>query len=358
VRQGRIGETKESKEKEDAMKRTSLKKIAFMASIFAALAMILGSVDAMAAQRIVIKLTTVQLPQQQMGKGSAQLAKMVKGQLGDKVDMKVYPAAQLYSGDEEMTALSRGEIQMAFAISSKLETLGPEFQAWKLPYMFPNAEIAYKVLESDAVQSLRDKLTQKNFRMLGIVDSGNVLVSNSKHPITKPEDFKGIKMRSFGRMGKDTLEMLGAQAVVTASEETYSALQQGVIDGMSVPNSVFLARKYYTVQKYVTDMGIMQFTSVVLLTNPNFWNNLPADVRTKLTAIINKVIGDMRAEMATENPKILKEIAGKGCQTVQLTPAQEAVFKKALAGVSTKYGPEIGLDLIARIEKKIAELTK
>ena len=60
-----------------------------------------------AANKIQIKFTTIQMPKQQMGKAALTLAKWVKKDLGDKVDMKVFTSAQLYRGKEELEAVRR-----------------------------------------------------------------------------------------------------------------------------------------------------------------------------------------------------------------------------------------------------------
>jgi len=340
------------------VKTRSLKKISVVLGALLALVLTLGLSSAPAADKITIKLTTVQMPKQQMGKGAQQLATIVKKELGEKVEIKVYPSAQLYGGKEEIEALMRGEIEMCFPIGSQLENVDPALQLFKLPFIFPSAHVAYKVLDSDIGTALMKKVLDRNILSLGIFTSGNVLFANSKRPLLMPEDFKGLKMRSFGRMGKDTLQALGATAVVTASEETFSALQQGVIDGMSTPNSVYLLRKYNTVQKYVTDGGMVNFTNGYLLANAKFWNGLPGDVRTPLKAIIDKVIADMRKEMDEENIKINERIKKTGNELFILTPEQVAAWEKALQVVYTKYGPEIGEDMIKKVQDRVKELSR
>jgi C4-dicarboxylate-binding protein DctP len=339
------------------MKRLAHKRFGWMLGVLLA-ALLVFNVSGAQAKKITIKLTTVQMPKQQMGKGAQQLAAMVNKELGDKVEIKVYPSAQLYGGKEEIEALMRGEIQMCLPIGSQLENVDPALQLFKLPFVFPSAEVAYKVLDSDIGTALMKKVFDKNILSLGIFSSGNVLFSDSKRPLLMPEDFKGLKMRSFGRMGKDTLEALGATAVVTASEETFSALQEGVIDGMSTPNSVYLPRKYNTVQKYVTDGGMVNFTNGYLLANVNFWNGLPGDVRAPLKAIVDKFIADIRKEMDEENVKINEQIKKTGNELFILTPEQAAAWKKALQVVYTKYGPEIGEDMIRKVQDRVAALSR
>lgn len=311
-----------------------------------------------AAKKITIKLTTIQMPKQQMGQAVLRLQKMVNSQLGDRVQIKAFTSAQLYRGKEEIEALMRGEIDISFVIGSRLETLDPAQQAFKLPFLFKNVDIAYNILDGSTGQELFKKLRTKNLHYLGLVNSGNVVFSNAKRPLRLPKDFEGLKMRSYGRMGKDTAAGLGATAVVTASSETFSALQQGVIDGVMTPNSVYLKRKYNTIQKYVTDGGVVNFTVAVLLANDKFWNGLPSDIRSKLDQIVNSVITDMRKEMKANNEKIFDNIRAAGNEVHHLTPEESAAWKKTLQPLYAKYGPEIGFALIENIQGQVKKLAQ
>jgi TRAP-type C4-dicarboxylate transport system substrate-binding protein len=110
-------------------------RLSLVLAISLTLLLALNLSEPLAAKKITIKFTTVQMPKQQMGKAALQLGKAVNSQLGDKVQMKVFTSAQLYRGKEEIEALMRGEIQMAFVIGSRLEGIDPALQCFKLPYV-------------------------------------------------------------------------------------------------------------------------------------------------------------------------------------------------------------------------------
>jgi C4-dicarboxylate-binding protein DctP len=333
-------------------------RLSLMLAIFISIVLVGFLSETMAAKKITIKFTTVQMPKQQMGMAALKIAKIVNSQLGDRVVMRVYPSAQLYRGKEEIEALMRGEIEMSFVIGSRLESLDPSLQCFKLPFLFENVDVAYKVLDGPMGKELFKKLPPRNLQFLGLVNSGNVVFSNAKRPLRLPKDFEGLKMRSYGRMGKDTAAGLGATAVVTASSETFSALQQGVIDGVMTPNSVYLKRKYNTIQKYVTDGGTVNFTNTALLANLKFWNGLPDDVRSKLKAILDNVTAEMRMEMKAANEKIFDRISKAGNEVHHLSPEETAAWAKALQTLFVKYGPEIGESLIGDLRKEIAKFSK
>ena len=335
------------------MSKTAFNVAVIHFSFLVILALIAAPAAGGAEEKITIRLTTIQMPGQQMGAACSRLAEKVARTLEDKVDLRVYPSAQLYRSKEEIEALARGEIEMSFVIGSKLEVLDPSFQILKLPFLFPDVDTAYAVLDGPVGDELFGILPGKGLHFLGLVHSGNVVLSNSKRPLLRPEDFQGLRMRSFGRIGKDTLAALGAMAVVTASSETFSALQQGVIDGLATPNAVYLKRKYETVQKYVTDGGMLNFTNSVLLANEASWKRLPEDIRLELERIIAQLIAEMRMEMAEENERIFDRIRKSGNEVYRLTPEQLTTWKKLLKSVYDRHVADIGTDLFERTVKSI-----
>jgi C4-dicarboxylate-binding protein DctP len=312
------------------------------------------------AAPIEVKITTVQLRQQQMGVGIERLAKYINAdpKLKDKVRVRTYPAAQLYTGQEETQALIKGEIQLSYVIASSMDLVHPSMELWKLPYLFPDIETSYKVMDGPVGKKAFGNVEAKGLTIVGSVSSGTVIVSNSKHAIRKVEDFKGLKMRSFGPMGATTLRALGAMAVVTASEETYSSLQQGVIDGATTPAGVFLARKYYDVQKYTSNAGMLNATFGFLVANSAWWKGLPADVKSGLSDAIQKVIKEQRHEIIVDDEKVFEQIKAKGCQLEVIPSAEQANWKAALQPVYTEFGPKVGSDLVKEAQQEVEKLTK
>ncbi|MEO0249480.1 MAG: hypothetical protein ABIN58_08060, partial [candidate division WOR-3 bacterium] len=96
--------------------------------------LVLGWFGSALSAPIELKITTVQMKHQQMGVGIERLAKYIAAdaRLKDKVRVRTYPAAQLYTGQEETQALIKGEIQMAYVIASAMDLVHPSMELWKL----------------------------------------------------------------------------------------------------------------------------------------------------------------------------------------------------------------------------------
>lgn len=315
--------------------------------------------EASSGETIKIKITTTQNPNQQMGKGLAMLIENLEKELGSRVEVSGYDSAQLYTGSEEITACEHGDIQMFFGIGGTMETVSKSVMAVKLPYLFPDSETAYKVLEDPEINEMvYGKLKESGLRLVGLFGSGSSLVANNKHAITGPGDFNGLKMRVPGTMEAMNLGQLGASSITTPSEETYSSVQQGVIDGMITPTSVFLARNFNEVQDYVTDPGLMALTIGYLVCNEKWLASLPQEDQDKILKAIDTTITQMREDIQSETEEIFVKCEELGCQVYTMTPEDVAAMREALLPVYDEMAKEIGPEVIEAMQAKVEEVTK
>ena len=127
------------------------------------------STRVMAQQPVDIKITTIQLKQQQMGVGIERLATYVKEVLGNKVRVRAYPAAQLYSGKEEIEAVLKGEVQIAYVLASIFEPIEPSWNIKNLPFLFPNDSVQYAVFDGPVGKRIYSKFEQKGAFVLAMV---------------------------------------------------------------------------------------------------------------------------------------------------------------------------------------------
>jgi C4-dicarboxylate-binding protein DctP len=166
-------------------------------------------------------------------------------------------------------------------------------------------------------------------------------------PLRTPADAKGLKFRI---MSSDVLEAqfkaVDANPQKLAFAEVYQALQSGVVDGAENPWSNIYTKKFYEVQKYITqsDHGVLDY---MVVTNASWWNGLPADIRKGLAKAMQESIAyGNKIAMADDASYRAKVIAAKKAKIITLTKAQKAEWRKAMKPVWAQFEPEIGQDLI------------
>jgi hypothetical protein len=89
---------------------------------------------------------------------------------------------------------------------------------------------------------------------LSVGETGYRQISNSKRPMIKPDDMKGIKVRVVGSpMYGEIMSGMGANPTFMSWADAQPALASGAVDAQENPLEVFLAAKIHTLgQKYVT----------------------------------------------------------------------------------------------------------
>ncbi len=111
---------------------------------------------------------------------------------------------------------------------------------------------------------------------------------NNVRPVTKPEDVKGVKYRVMQNpVYIDMFSSLGGSAVPMAWGETFTAVQQGTIDGLEIPIAVIDSSKYYEVTKYLS-LTNHTYSMIALLMSKKSYDKLPADLQKAVRARAGK----------------------------------------------------------------------
>ncbi len=317
--------------------------------IFASLAVVAGLLaggSAMAADPIVIKFSHVVADSTPKGQGALMFQKLVAERLGDKVKVEVYPNSQLFGDGKEMEALALGDVQLIAPSLSKFDRYTKKLQVFALPFLFDDIAAVDRFQASDIGHSLLRSMEKKGFIGLGYWHNGMKQLSANK-PLRMPEDAKGLKFRI---QASDVLlaqfEALGANPQKMAFSEVYQALQTGAIDGAENPYSNLYSQKFFEVQKYITESnhGVLDY---MVVTNTEFWNGLPDDVRAELEKIMGEVTTAVNKMANDINERDKKRIAESGSSEIlTLTKDQVSAWRKAMAPVWTKFEGEIGKDVI------------
>jgi C4-dicarboxylate-binding protein DctP len=326
----------------------------------AVLALLAGAMPAALAQSpIVIKFSHVVAPDTPKGKAALKFKELAESRTKGAVKVEVYPNSQLYKDGDELEALQRGAVQMLAPSVSKFGPLGVrDFELFDLPYLFPDRETVDHVTEGEVGQRLFAKLEPKGIKGLSYWASGFKQMSANR-PLHKPADFRGMKVRiQSSKVLAATFRQLGAIPQVMAFSEVYSALQQGVVDGLENTASNMYTQKMHEVQKHITlsDHGYLVYALIV---NKKFWDGLPPNVRDILGQVLQEVARYEHEIALKEERDALAAIKASGrTEIYRLTDAERAEWREALLPVHKEFESVIGRDNIAAVYAVAAEVAK
>jgi len=177
----------------------------------------LGLVAAIALFPLAVQAQAVKLT---LGHGAAvgnprheaavKFAEVAKAKSGGRIEVQIAPSAQLGDDAAMVTALRTGALDMSANSQGAVANAVPEYAAYGMPFLFSSPAQAFKLLDGPLGKELADKSAEKGLIVLGYWDNGIRQMTNSKRPITKVEDMKGLKMRIPTRTGAWIIEALGA----------------------------------------------------------------------------------------------------------------------------------------------------
>lgn len=300
------------------------------------IAFALSAAVPLSAQAQVTKLTLGHgaAPDNPRHQAAVKFAEVVKAKSAGRIEVQVAPSAQLGDDAAMVTAVRTGALDMTANSQGAVSVAVPEYAAFGMPFMFSTPDQAFKLLDGPLGQELAKKTAEKGMVVLGYWDNGIRHMTNSKHPITKVEDMKGLKMRTPpDAVLVDIMQALGAQAQQIKFAELYVALQQGVVDGQENPLVNFHASKLYEVQKHLALTSHM-FQMTPFLMSKRSWDRLPEADRKVLQEAAAEATQLQRKLSADADAKLLDELKAKG---VQVTTVNKAEFASATAAVDEKW---------------------
>jgi C4-dicarboxylate-binding protein DctP len=312
-----------------------------------AMAMLLGAMGSADAAPIKIRFSHVVAPNTPKGQAADMFARLANERLKGKVEVQVFPNSQLYTDDKVLDALSTGSLEMAAPSTAKFTSWVPQLQLFDLPFLFKNSDVLYATMDGEVGKKMFKLLGKKNMLGLAMWDNGFKQIGNNTREIRKPSDMAGLKYRIMSsKVLEAQFKAVGGNPLVMPFSEVYSALEQGVIDGQENTWSNMYSKKFYEVQKYITETN-HGYLGYMVVTNAQFWNHLPKDVRMELDAILKEVTAWIRENALKINMDQKAEIVAAGTTKVtDLTEAEKDAFREAFKPVHKEFRDIIGGDLI------------
>lgn len=305
-----------------------------------------------APEKVVVKLAHNLPVSHHLAKGMDTFAKKVAEKSGGKITVNIYPSGQLFTDKNMNDAIMSGGVDMGLNSVAMWSSVIPAMEIFDVPFLFPSYDRIAKALDGGVGDKLSKEMEKKGARALIWADYGFVQFANNKRPLTKPTDFKGLKLRGYGELPSETIKALGAAPVTMGAGEVYMALQRGTIDGQTSGTTAMYDRKMYEVTKYLTVTN-HAFPEFILAVNLKFWNSLSADQRKIMQAAADEVRDIIRAEIKAEDERTLKLLKEKGMEVYSVPNAEIAEWQKATEPVQAIYIQRAGA-----LGKELVEICK
>lgn len=286
--------------------------------------------------------------------GFVEFKKIIEEETNENIKVEIYPNQQL-GGDTELTESTQfGNTAIAAPSSAPIASFEKEFYALDIPFLFPDRETVYRVLDGNAGQQLLKTLDGVGLKGLGYWENGFRNLTNSKKSVTVPEDLSELKIRTMENdVHLAAWKLLGSNPTPMPFGELFTALQQTTVDGQENPLNLIYSQKFYEVQPYLSKTKHIYSPFVVFINK---------DLYESLTDNYKRIVEDAVKEVSVMQRKFVQKLDDEaeqamrdyGVEITELTAEELKLFRNKVTPVydmvKEKAGAEIVDMLINEVE--------
>ncbi|ARC88030.1 TRAP transporter substrate-binding protein [Rhodovulum sp. MB263] len=273
---------------------------------------------------------------------------------GDLV-VQNFPAMQLGGAQENVDQVRSGAIFAVFTSIAYFTRSVPELEAVSLPFLFDSREKAFEVMDGPVGQLMDEALLEQGFVNLGYGELGFRHVTNSARPLKTLEDFQGLKIRlQPNEVHLETFRALGANPQSLDISELYSALQQKVLDGEENPYNIIYTRRFFEVQKYLSDTGHF-FDFINVVANRNAFEALSPENQQAVRTAMRSAIEWQRAEAARVDLEFRDKLVAEGMQFDEIPSEERARLRAATAAIAESLKERVDPEVIDLVLEQAAQ---
>lgn len=307
---------------------------------FAAAFLLALSFNCLAAQSF--KVAVGDPEDSEQGVAARAFKEYVERESKGEVEISLFYSGQLGDESEAFKNVQKGSLPFAVGGIANLVPFEKRLGILNLPYLFDNIDDVVAGTTGKAAEILQSFALKAGFRVLCWTYTDFRYISNSKHPIKNLGDMKGLKFRvPQSPVLIASYKAFGGSPTPISWAETFTALQQGVVDGQCYGYIGFKAMKFNEAnQKYLSEVHYT-YQLQPLVMSERVYRKLAPDLQKLF------VDGGIAAQMAVlEYQKAEAQAAKEALVAAGLVVDQledEAAWKEAaLEKVWPEVAKEIG----------------
>ncbi|MDO4683666.1 MAG: TRAP transporter substrate-binding protein [Lautropia sp.] len=269
--------------------------------------------------------------------------KAFEEETGGKHKVSLFPNGQLGSEEDTVNNAAMGTLDFSLLAVNNLTPFSPTVGVLTLPYVIRSVEEARTLVEGDIGKELvENTVRDANVRIVGWAFSGFRVLTNSKKPVSKLSDLKGLVIRvPKNEIMIETYKAWGINPTPMAWSETFTALQQRVVDGQDNPYITVAAMKFNEVQKYITPIKYV-FSLEPLVVSESLFKRQKPDVQNAILAAGKKATAHSFQYLIDSEEKIKADLVAKGMEIVEPADGEKEWIEKATTAVWPKFYDSVG----------------
>lgn len=302
---------------------------------------------------IVIKFGGYQAPDSVHNQAAALFGKRLKEKLGDKIHFELIGSVLDLgrpSGDL-VPMVERGELSFCYMSTVRFSGAAPELQVLELPFVVKDRGTAFKALDGEFGKGAARKIDENTpCRLLGFWDNGYRHLTNSVRTIRKPEDCKGLRIRTqMSALHGEVFRALGFEPIAADIKEFVEKIATDRFQAQDNPLTNIYNFGVHNHHRYIT-LSSHFWGASAFVCNAAHYQGWPQDVRAAVDAAAKDATAHQRQLAAAEDAEIMARLDPAENEVTILTDAERGAFMKAVEPVLAKYRKQLDPKLFAWLD--------
>lgn len=243
-----------------------------------------------------------------------------------RISVEIFPDGQLGGEREMIESVQAGNLDMTAPSVGVLANFDESLQVFDFPFIFEDVETAYEVLDSEVGDELLAGLDGTGLKALGYGENGFRHLSSVDETITSPDQMDGVKLRTMEvPMHIAYWQSVGANPTPMPFTEVFTALQQGVVDGVENPFQLMYTAKFHEPSPYFTTTGHI-YDPEILLINQDFFDGLSAEDQEIIQSSMDEAIAELRSLNADLDAELRENLEAEGATITDLSEEERQVW--------------------------------
>ena len=316
-----------------------------------------GSLPAHAERPLTLRLAHPMAPGNNVTVGYEKFKQLVEEKSGRKIRIQIFPNCQLGSDRVTTEAAQAGTLDMSSSSTPNMASFSPAYLAFDLPYATrpENQEKLYKALDKGELGKALDQAAQKiGLKTIMFSECGYRHYASIKTPLNSVKDLMNLKVRTTDSPVEVAVATsLGMNPAPIAWGETYTALQQGTVDGEGNMFSHLHDTKHTEILRYMIKSHHNYFMHILFM-NLDKWNSLTPEQQKIISESAHEALvyqRDITHKLESAAEQACKDL---GIKIVTPTPEQFDEFIAKTRPVVDQFTPKIPaniLELLAETQK-------
>ncbi|MCD0505687.1 TRAP transporter substrate-binding protein DctP [Bordetella petrii] len=278
-----------------------------------------------------------------------EFAQDVAKRTNGEVQIKVFPASQLYNDQDGLAALGTGAVHMVWPVSVRLETLDPALGYVNLPFGLSDQKMENACFASGLTDLMSERLKSRQLQVLGLLRTADLFFIFRDRDVKSLDDMRGAKLRvTGGRIFLDMVRSFGASPISMAASEMSTALAQGAIDGV-LTSPAGWAEMIGKTGKYAFHVPGMSLATYAVVADRAWMDSLTQPQRDAVKASLDSIIQRQWKEARAADAKLIKDMEAQGSVYRVADDAAAAEWKARADTAKKAYTDKYG-DVVKQVD--------